>query len=212
MKEIETRLSMTRIDKQKMKNIEERKNIDDIPTQIEMTRSEHSSTSKCKKHGPKVNSEPHPSPSDSSYSSSLSESARKRKKSKKKKKHRKHRKDDSSDPSSSDDSDDSDSSEDNHYRCRRRKNKKHRKRYPIRLCATLTSKFLTTAYKSKIIRFKLDEDPLQRRIYFLTFIDSLNKIFSQYRETYEVLKYYPKMGGECKRLCKTGHYKPFACQ
>ena len=25
----------------------------------------------------------------------------------------------------------------------------------------------------KIIRFKLDEDPLQRRIYFITFIDSL---------------------------------------
>ena len=35
MKEIETRLSMTRIDRQKMKNIEEGENIDDIPTQIE---------------------------------------------------------------------------------------------------------------------------------------------------------------------------------
>ena len=33
MKEIDTRLSMTRIDEQKMKNIEERKNIDDTPTQ-----------------------------------------------------------------------------------------------------------------------------------------------------------------------------------
>ena len=50
MKEIETRLSMTRIDEQKMKNIEERKNIDDTPTQIETIRSEHISTSKCKKH------------------------------------------------------------------------------------------------------------------------------------------------------------------
>ena len=30
---------------------------------------------------------------------------------------------------------------------------------------------------------------------FLTFIDSLNMIFSQYRETYEVLKDYPKMWG-----------------
>ena len=28
----------------------------------------------------------------------------------------------------------------------------------------------------------MDEDPLQRRIYFLTFIDSLDMIFSQYRE------------------------------
>ena len=46
---------MTQIDKQKMKNIEEREIIDDIPTRIEMIRSEHSSTSKCKKHRPKVN-------------------------------------------------------------------------------------------------------------------------------------------------------------
>ena len=32
---------------------------------------------------------------------------------------------------------------------------------------------LTKAYKSKIIKFKLDEDLLQRRIYFLTFVESL---------------------------------------
>ena len=42
----------------------------------------------------------------------------------------------------------------------------------------------------------MDEDPLQRRIYFLTFIDSLDMIFSQYRETYEVLLDYPKIGGD----------------
>ena len=40
----------------------------------------------------------------------------------------------------------------------------------------------------------MDEDPLQRRIYFLTFIDSLDMIFSQYRETCEVLLDYPKIG------------------
>ena len=40
----------------------------------------------------------------------------------------------------------------------------------------------------------MDEDPLQRRIYFLTFIDSLDMIFSQYRETCEVLLDYTKMG------------------
>ena len=51
-----------------------------------------------------------------------------------------------------------------------------------------------TAYKSKIIRFKTDEDPLQHRIYFLTFIDLLDMIFSQYRETCEVLLDYPKIG------------------
>ena len=47
-----------------------------------------------------------------------------------------------------------------------------------------------------MIGFKLDEDPLQRRIYFLTFIDSLNMVFSQYRETYEVLRDYPKLEGK----------------
>ena len=92
----------------------------------------------------------------------------------KKKKRRKHQKDDSSDPSLRDDYDSSDES---HYRNKRRKDKKHRKKYPIRLCATLMEKLLTTAYKSKIIRFKMDEDPLQRWIYFLTFIDSLDMIF-----------------------------------
>ena len=54
-----------------------------------------------------------------------------------------------------------------------------------------------------MIRFKLDENPLQRRIYFLTFIDSLNMVFSQYRETYEVLRDYPKMeGGNIKDYAK----------
>ena len=54
-----------------------------------------------------------------------------------------------------------------------------------------------------MIRFKLDEDPLQCRIYFLTFIDSLNMVFSQYRETYEVLRDYPKVeGGNIKDYAK----------
>ena len=44
-------------------------------------------------------------------------------------------------------------------------------------------------------QFKLDENPLQRRIYFITFIDSLNMVFSQYRENYEVLRDYPKLEG-----------------
>ena len=119
------------------------------------------------------NRDPEPSSSDSSESSSLDSRARKKKRTKKKKR-RKHRKDDSSDPSSSNDSD---SSDDSHYRSKRRKNKNNRKKDLIRLCATLTAKFLTKAYKSKIIRFKMDEDPLQRRIYFLTLIDSLDMIF-----------------------------------
>ena len=49
----------------------------------------------------------------------------------------------------------------------------------------------------------MDEDPLQHRIYFLTFIDSLNIIFSQYRENYEVPRDYPKMeGGNVKDYAK----------
>ena len=112
---------------------------------------------------------PDPEPSSSDLSESLSSESRARKKKRtKKKKRRKHWKDDSSDPSLSDDSD---SSDDSHYRRKRRKNKKHQKKDPIRLCATLTAKLLTIAYQSKIIRFKMNEDPLQHRIYFLTFID-----------------------------------------
>ena len=123
-----------------------------------------------------INLDPEPSSSDSPESSSSDSRARKKKRTKKKKR-RKHQKDDSSDPSSSDDSD---SSDDIHYRRKWRKqhkHKKHRKKDPIRICATLTEKLLTTAYKSKIIRFKMNEDPLQRRIYFLTFTDSLDMIF-----------------------------------
>ena len=193
---------MTQLDNRKMENIEERENIKNIETRLRMTRSENSSTSNCEKHGPKVNLDPNPKSSDLLETLS-SDSAPKKKKSKKKKECCKHRKDESSDPSSSDDSD---SSEDRHYRRKRCKDKKHREKDPIRLCATLTAKLLTTAFKSEIIRFKLDEDPLQCRIYFLAFIDSLDMIFSQYRETCEVLLDYPKIGGgKCYGLCKNGH-------
>ena len=54
----------------------------------------------------------------------------------------------------------------------------------------------TIAYKSKIIRFKLDEDPLQRRINFLKILESLEMIFYQYKETCGVLLDYQKMGGK----------------
>ena len=50
-------------------------------------------------------------------------------------------------------------------------------------------------YESKIISFKLDEDPLQHRIYFPSFVESLEMIFSQYKETCEVLLDNPKIGG-----------------
>ena len=57
-------------------------------------------------------------------------------------------------------------------------------------------KLLTAVYKSTVLKFKLDEDPLQRRIYFLTLIESLEIIFLKYKETCEVLLYYPTIGGE----------------
>ena len=55
------------------------------------------------------------------------------------------------------------------------------KKKPIKLCSRLTEKLLTASYESKIIKFKLDEDPLQSRICFLIFIESLEIIFSQYK-------------------------------
>ena len=39
----------------------------------------------------------------------------------------------------------------------------------------------------------MDEDLLQRRIYFITFIESLDMIYSQYKETCEVILDYPKI-------------------
>ena len=42
----------------------------------------------------------------------------------------------------------------------------------------------------------MDEYPLQRRIYLLTFVESLEMIFSQYTETCEVLLDYSKIGGD----------------
>ena len=41
----------------------------------------------------------------------------------------------------------------------------------------------------------MDEDPLQCQIYFLTFVELLDMIFSQYRETCQVLLEYPKTEG-----------------
>ena len=89
-----------------------------------------------------------------------------------------------------------DSSDNSYYRRKQKKRKSDREKDPIKLFAHLTAKFLVTAYISKIIRFKQDEDPLQCRIYFLAFVESLEMIFSQYTETCEVLLDYTKIGGE----------------
>ena len=70
----------------------------------------------------------------------------------------------------------------------------------IELSARFTAKLPTTSYKSKIIRFKMNEYTLQRRFYFITFVESLEMIISQYKETCEVLLDYPKIGGESIKL------------
>ena len=166
------------------------KNIENIGTRLDNTQLDKNQTTRStysskhsEKHKPEVNPDPEPSSSDLSDSLSSDSRARK-KKSTKNKKRRKHQKDDLSDPSSRDDSDLPD---DSHYRRKRQKDKKHWKKDPIRPCATLTAKLLTTAYNLKIVRFEMDEDPLQRRIYFLKFIDSLDMIF---HSTEKLVKFF----------------------
>ena len=91
----------------------------------------------------------------------------------------------------------SDSSDGCYHRRKRRTNKKIcQKKDSIKLCARLMAKLLTTAYKSTTMKFKLDEYLIQRLICFLTFVESLGVIFPQYKETCEVLLYYPKIGGD----------------
>ena len=132
-------------------------------------------------------------PDDPDPEPSSSDSLSNKKKRNKKKKRRKHRRDVLSDPPSSDNSDSCDNSD---YRRKRRKEKSHWKNDLIKLCARLTEFFLKTESKSNIIRLKMDEDPLQRQIYFLTFVESLEMIFSQHTETCEVIIDYPKIGGD----------------
>ena len=55
---------------------------------------------------------------------------------------------------------------------------------------------MMTTYKLKVLKLKLDEDPLQRWVYFHTFMESLDVVFSQYKKTCEVLLNYQKIGGE----------------
>ena len=66
---------------------------------------------------------------------------------------------------------------------------------PIKICAKLTGRLLKTAYKLNITKFKLDEDMPQCRIYFNKFIESMEMIFSYYKENCELLLKNPKTGG-----------------
>ena len=99
--------------------------------------------------------------------------------------------------SSSSDSDSSDKSDYKRKICNKKKKYwKLKKHNPTKICTKLRAKLLTTAYKSKALKFKLEEDLLYHQIFFLTFIESLEIIFSKYKETCEVLLDYQKIRGE----------------
>ena len=67
---------------------------------------------------------------------------------------------------------------------------------PIKKCANLTANLITSAYKSEVIKFKSDENPLQRREYLLSFMNSLRIGLSQFTETYMLLMNYPPIRRE----------------
>ena len=71
-----------------------------------------------------------------------------------------------------------------------KKYQKRKKQDPIKLFVKLTAKLPTTAYKLKVLKLKWDEDPLHRWIYFITLMESLQMIFSKYKENYMVLVDY----------------------
>ena len=66
----------------------------------------------------------------------------------------------------------------------------------MKRCAQLTSKLLTAMYKSKVIKFKLEKDPLHHRVYFLSFVDSLKIVLSKISETYMLLMDCPSIRRE----------------
>ena len=50
--------------------------------------------------------------------------------------------------------------------------------------------------KIKVIKFKLDKDPLHQRVYFLSLMNPLKIILSQFSEEYMILMEYPSIWGE----------------
>ena len=66
-------------------------------------------------------------------------------------------------------------------------NYRKKKRGAIKLCAKLTKTFLTITHKSKTLKFKLNEDPLQRQIYFLPLYNYWRLYFHSKRKLVEYL-------------------------
>ena len=67
---------------------------------------------------------------------------------------------------------------------------------PIKKCAKLTAKLVTAAQKSKIIKFKFDDYLIHWRGYLLSFMNSLLKQLSLFKEIYMFLIDYPSIRGE----------------
>ena len=53
---------------------------------------------------------------------------------------------------------------------------------PIKNCARLIANLVKATYNSKAMRLKLEKDPLHHWVYFLTFINSLLIVLSQFKQ------------------------------
>ena len=67
---------------------------------------------------------------------------------------------------------------------------------PIKHFTKITSKLFKAAYNSYVTKSKLDEYPLQRRVYLLNFINYPKIILSQFQETYMMLMKYSSIREE----------------
>ena len=61
---------------------------------------------------------------------------------------------------------------------------------PIKKVGEVYSQDTYSHVKIKVIKFKLDEDPIQRRIYLLSFMNSLKIVLSNSSEEYMLLMEY----------------------
>ena len=68
---------------------------------------------------------------------------------------------------------------------------------PIKKWANITAKVIRAAYNSNATEFKLDEDPLHRQVYLISFISYLKIILSKFKHNYMLLREYPSI------TCKT---------
>ena len=80
---------------------------------------------------------------------------------------------------------------------------------PIKKCTKLRAKLLTYAYKSKVVKLKLDEYPLITWVYFLSFIYSLKIVLSPFSVTCMLLMDYPSIRGDKYQIMLKIPHGPF---